>query len=315
MRAVRNTDEGVRVVRVPEPEVAGDPADNLLVDVVSTAICGSDLHMVTVGMAGATLGHEFAGTLADGTPVAVRPQAPCGACDLCTSGHRQLCRTGGERLYGVAVDGGMADRVVVDASMVFPLPVGVEARDAALVEPLAVALHGVNRAGPVAGRRVLIVGGGPIGLCAVACARHAGAEVTLAEPQRHRAEAGEALGARIGARGEYDVVIDAAGVQPSFDLAVEHTRPGGTLGLLGTFWTPVTMSVAVQMKEIGIIPAVTYGHHQGVEEFATSVEVLRDTPRLAEALVTHRFGLDDAAEAFARAADPSAEAIKIILEP
>ncbi|MFF7250235.1 alcohol dehydrogenase catalytic domain-containing protein [Embleya sp. NPDC008237] len=116
MRAVRNTDEGARVVRVPEPEAAGDSTDNVLVDVVSTAICGSDPHMVTAGMAGATLGHAFAGTLADGTPVAVRPQAPCGACDLCTSGHRQWCRTGGERLYGVTLDGGMADRVVVDAS-------------------------------------------------------------------------------------------------------------------------------------------------------------------------------------------------------
>ncbi|GAA4956977.1 L-idonate 5-dehydrogenase [Yinghuangia aomiensis] len=315
MRAVRNTDSGVRVLHVPEPETLADTAGKVVVDVVSTAICGSDLHMVAAGMQGATLGHEFAGTLADGTAVAVRPQAPCGACDLCAAGHRQLCRTGGERMYGVNLDGGMADRVLVDSAMVFPLPDGVDVRDAAVVEPLAVALHGVNRVGPVTGRRVLVVGGGPIGLCAVACARHAGADVTLAEPQRNRAEAGEALGARVGASGEYDVVIDAAGVQSSFDLAVEHTCPGGTLGLLGSFWTPVSMNVLVQMKEIGIVPAFTYGHHHGVEEFAAAAEILRDVPGLVQALVTHRVGLDDAAEAFARAADPSAGAIKIVLMP
>ncbi|MDI2130134.1 zinc-binding dehydrogenase [Yinghuangia seranimata] len=218
-------------------------------------------------------------------------------------------------MYGVTLDGGMADRVLVDSAMVFTLPDGVDVRDAALVEALAVALHGVNRAGPVAERRVLVVGGGPIGLCAVACAQHAGAEVTLTEPQRYRAEAGEALGARIGAQGEYDVVIDAAGVQASFDLAVEHARPGGTLVLLGSFWTPVSMSVTVQMKEIGIVPAFTYGHHHGTEEFAAAAEVLRDVPHLPDVLVTHRFGLDDAAEAFSRAADPTAGAIKIVLAP
>jgi 2-desacetyl-2-hydroxyethyl bacteriochlorophyllide A dehydrogenase len=315
MRAVRSTEDGIKVLDLPQP--GSDPADSrsVAVDVVSSGICGSDLHLVAAGPMPVTLGHEFAGTLADGTPVAIRPQAPCGRCDQCLTGQGQRCRTGAERLYGVTVDGGMAERVLVEPGMVVPLPEGVTARDAAIVEPLAVALHGVHRAGVTAGQKVLVVGGGPIGLSAVACARYAGAHVALVEQRADRAEAGEALGALIGAAGEYDVVIDAAGVQGSFDLAVEHARPGGTVGLLGSFWNPVAMGFAVQGKELSLIPAFCYGHHHDTDEFAGAAEVLRGTPVLPDVLITHRFPLQDAPHAFAVAADPASGAIKVVLEP
>ncbi|MEU0934273.1 zinc-binding dehydrogenase [Embleya sp. NPDC059213] len=318
MKAVRNTADGIRVLEVPEPaDRNGVPP--VEVTVVSTAICGSDLHLMAMGPSPVTPGHEFAGLLPDGTPVAVRPYLPCDACDQCAAGAGQLCRTGGERLLGVAIDGGMAERVRVDPGALFPLVdtsgAGVDPRDGALVEPLAVALHGLNRAGVTAGRRVLVIGGGPIGLCAVAAARHLGADVDLTEPRPHRAEAGEALGARIRATGEYDTVLDAAAVQSSFDLAVAHLRPRGTLGLLGTFWTPVAMDYTTQMKEITIVPAFMYGHHHGAPEFAQATDILRAVPDLPRVLITHRFPLDEAARAFAVAQDPAAAAIKVVLEP
>src|SRR5438105_11480023 len=137
MRAVRTVDGAVQVVEVPEPN-----GDGVVVDVVASGICGSDLHLLTWGVAG-TLGHEFAG-FADGAPVAVQPSVPCGACDLCQEGRSELCRTLLERMYGISLDGGLADRVIVDPSCVVPLPPGLDPGTGALTEPLAVAVHAAH---------------------------------------------------------------------------------------------------------------------------------------------------------------------------
>src|SRR3712207_134320 len=110
MRAVRTVDGAVAVVDVPEPS-----GDGVVVDVVSSGICGSDLHLVPFNMP-TTLGHEFAGRLADGTPVAIQPSVPCGTCDRCQAGEDQQCRTIVSRMYGISVDGGLADKVIVDRS-------------------------------------------------------------------------------------------------------------------------------------------------------------------------------------------------------
>jgi threonine dehydrogenase-like Zn-dependent dehydrogenase len=310
MRAVRNTADGISVLDLPTPD-AGSLDDHVLVTVGSTAICGSDLHLISFGPMPVTLGHEFAGTLNDGTPVAVRPQVPCGTCDLCAADAGNLCRTINDRLYGVSLDGGMADTVLVHKSTLVPLPEQVPVSLGALVEPLAVAAHGVRRFGVTGGMRVLVIGGGPIGLCAVAAARDAGALVDLAEPQAFRLDAGVALGAGTTTTGDYDVVIDAAGVQGSFEQAVEKVRPRGVLGQLATYWAPVAMGFAAQMKEITLIPAITYT----ADDFAQSARILAGTPDLAKVLVSHRFGLDEAARAFEIAADPTAGAIKIVLQP
>ena len=114
MRGVRVTADGVRVLDVPEP--AGDGPH---VQVVSSGVCGSDLHLVELGPLPATLGHEFAGRLDDGTPVAIDPSRPCGTCDQCRTGAPHRCRTGSSRALGIGADGGLADRVVVpDAALV-----------------------------------------------------------------------------------------------------------------------------------------------------------------------------------------------------
>jgi 2-desacetyl-2-hydroxyethyl bacteriochlorophyllide A dehydrogenase len=261
------------------------------------------------------MGHEFAGRLADGTPVAVQPSVPCGDCDLCTSGRSELCRTLLERMYGVSLDGGLADKVLVDPSCIVPLPAGIDMAAAALAEPLAVAVHAVHQAGVEPGHRVLVVGGGSIGLTTAAAARGAGADVDIsARYDRQRAGA-EALGAGTAASGEYDVVFDAAGSQSSLDLAVEHLRPGGTVGVVATYWDSVQIGMALLMKEAHLVPATTYGHHHGRREFETAVELLAATPALQEAMVTHRFNLSDAPEAFRVAADRKHGAIKILLEP
>ena len=313
MRAVRTVDGAFRVVEVPEPD-----GDGVLVEVVSAGICGSDLHMAGFGLPG-TFGHEVAGRLVDGTSVAVQPTVACGTCDRCSVGAVQQCRS--MVLYGIGRDGGMADRLVVDPSCLVALDDRIPVGDACLVEPIAVSIHAVHVGGVEAGNRVLVVGGGTIGLTAVAAARYAGAEVDLSAKHPHQVEAGERLGAGTAATGEYDVVIEAAGTEGALATAIDRARPGGTVAIPGVYWDGVALPNVMSMflKEVRLQPSSMYGcsgrHGPNVRETDEAAALLAAVPELVSAVVTHRFGLDDAEEAFRVAADRRAGAIKVVLEP
>ena len=163
--------------------------------------------------------------------------------------------------------------------------------------------------------RVLVLGAGPIGLCTVAASRHLGAEVDLEGRRPSRTAAGERLGASSDVGADYDVVVDAAGTQGSLDRATELARPGGTVGILGTYWDPVALGLTFQMKELTLLPSFTYGHHHGVSEFAEAARILADLPELADTLLTHHFGLDEATEAFRVAGDRDEDPIKVVVHP
>lgn len=310
MRGVRNTADGIRVVDTPD-----SPADGVRVSVTSSGICGSDLHLVTFGPSTVTLGHEFCGLLDDGTPVSVLPSVRCGRCERCLAGQEQQCDAALSTAYGVSVDGGLADEVWVDPSCTKVVPPTLPLGQACLVEPLAVAVHGVRRAGVTSGGRTLVIGGGPIGLCAVAVARHLGATVDLLAHRSERQAAGECLGAVAATGTAYDVVLDAAGTQASMDRAVSLVRAGGTIGVLASFWEPVAVGMALLMKEVTLVPAFTYGHHHRVCEFEEAMAMLAEMPDLAETVITHHFPLDDAAEAFRTAGNRDSGAIKVVVHP
>lgn len=296
-------------------EWAGTPTSGVRVSVTASGICGSDLHMASFGPSPVTLGHEFCGRLDDGSAVAVLPAVRCGRCVHCRAGEPQRCSAVLDSMYGTSLDGGLADQVWVDPTCAVPLPPTLGLDVACLVEPLAVALHGAHRAGVVAGARVLVIGAGPIGLCAVAVARRLGAVVDARANRPERQAAAERLGAGRDIGDDYDIVLDAAGTQRSMDLGTRLVRPGGTLGVLATFWDPVAVGMSLLMKEVSLVPAFTYGHHHGVSEFEEAVAVLAAVPDLPRTVITHRFPLDEAPEAFRVAADRTSGAIKVVLEP
>ena len=311
MRAVRVRDGAPRVVEV-------DPGarEGVRVRVRSAGICGSDLHLLASGApVPVTLGHEVAGELADGTPVAVEPLAPCGHCPGCRRGDYNLCDRGPAIILGVAGDGGMADEMWVPERALVPLPRGVRVEDACLVEPLAVALHGMRLVGLRGGERVAVVGGGTIGLCAVAAARDAGAEVGLEARHEHQREAGAALGAG-EATGGSDLVVDAAGTPDALARAVEFCRPGGTLLLLASYWSGLELpGFALCLKEVRVVPSSLYGRGPAGRDVDAAAALLARRPEIARRLITHRFPLDAAPEAFETARRRSAGAIKVVLEP
>ena len=311
MRAVRCPEGIPTVVDVPEPT-----GDGVLVTVASAGICGSDLHLLSFSLP-ATFGHEFAGTLADGTPVAVEPIDPCHVCDACIDGNTQLCVRGPSMAFGVGRDGGMAEKVLVPTSSIARLPVGVEASNGCLVEPLAVAVHGVRRGNIRGSHRVAVIGGGTIGQTALVVAQQTGAKVDLSARHDRQIEAATRLGAGSLDGNGYDVVIEAAGTASALAEAADRCRPGGTIVLLGSYWdgTVEMPGMAIGMKELTLVPAVMYGRSGPSRDVDVAATILAQRPELSDIIVTHRFPLDAAVEAFAVAADRSAGAIKVVLEP
>jgi len=308
MRGVRWTDDGIEVAEVPEPSGEG-----LVLRVAAASICGTDLHFLRHAVPRHVLGHEFAGWVGD-VPYAVEPTVFCGLCDQCRSGSTQRCPNNRINI-GINRDGGLADRVLVPDYGLVPLPDGLSVDDASLVEPTSVAWHGVRRAGLAPGERVAVVGGGTIGLLAVAAARHLGHDAAIEARHPHQRVAAEQLDATTP-DGEYDVVIDAAGTESALACCGELVRPGGRVVLLGvsTGTVPVP-ATATLVKEITWIGSLGRCRHHGIRESDEAAALLAAHPEIAPALITHRFPLDDAAEAFRVAGDKSSGALKVVLVP
>ncbi len=315
MRAVRRGQDGLVVQDVPLREAA---AHETRLRVRSAGICGSDLHAIEHGAIPATLGHEVAGVLDDGSPVAVWPLTPCGSCPRCRAGEPQQCPGAQDQLFGFARDGGMADEMIVPRSALVPLPSTVPVGEACLVEPLACAIHGARRIGLRGSDRVAVVGGGTMGLALVAVARWWGCDIDLVARHQRQADAGLMLGAGAGAgaAGQYDVVVDAAGTPPATNQAVSLCRPGARLLLLATYWEGLHLDpLSFAMQEITLVPASAHGRHLGGRDVDSAAALLAANPSIAEALITHRFPLSDALAAFATARNRKAGAIKVVLEP
>ena len=298
---------------VPRPVGAG-----VRVKVRSAGICASDLHMVNAGFdIPGILGHEVAGLLPDGRAVALEPLSPCGHCDCCVQGDYGMCRQGAGVVHGVGLDGGMAEEILVPERCIVPLPGNVRVEDACLVEPLAVAAHGIRRLTPDARSRVAIIGAGPLGcLCAAALCVPRVAEVAVAARHDAQKAAAEKLGARLGPQGEYDIVIECAGTSGSLSEAVGLCGPRASLLLLATYWEGVQLpAFEVSMKNLTIEASFMYSQRGLSRDVDVAAQLLGRHPQIAAALISHRLPLHAAEEAFALAADRAAGAIKVVLEP
>ncbi|MGW0082344.1 zinc-dependent alcohol dehydrogenase [Streptomyces sp. NPDC003393] len=310
MRAVMNIG-GIRTVDVPEP--AGD--DGVRLSVVSAGICGTDVGFVSAGVSGFVYGHEFAGIDDEGRGWFVEPTVYGGQCEQCRLGHTQRCTEEGHGNLGVFSDGGMAERVRVPEYTLLPLPDGLDVRDACLIEPGAVAWHAVRRARMRPGERLLVVGGGPIGLLAAAAARTAGHDVDVAAKHPHQRHAADKLNCG-EPDGEYDVVIDAAGSSSSLHSAAAAARRGGRIVSTGVYQENAPVPGIVSLtKELTFVHSIAYGRHDGVREVEEVAHLLAARPEIPATVITHRFPIDAAAEAFRVAADRASGAIKVVIEP
>ena len=308
MRAVVSHQGSVSLVERDIPSGEGE-----LIRVTSSGICGSDLHLISLGLSGIVLGHEFGGVTESGQLVAVRPTGECGSCEECKRALPHTCKMAAASLHGTSIDGGLAEFVRVEKSRLIAVPASVNADVVALVEPLAVVVHGINRIPISRGMSAIVVGAGSIGLLTAAVLVDRGIEVDIVTRHPHQTQAAEALGARpISTPGNnYDFSFDAVCTQQSFDACVSATRPRGSIVEFGMVWSPVALSNTLMLKEISVIPSIFYSHDHEHHDFEEAVDVLSRNPHLAEALITHRYSLDDAAKAFDTANDRASGAIKV----
>lgn len=339
MRAAFGT--GIRRVELREVDRPNPTSGEALLRVRACGICGSDLHWFQGGFPPPPVcpGHELVGEVvalgADargvhaGDRVAVEPLVVCGRCAPCRRGDYQLC--GRFQLLGTAFDGGFADYVVAPTRALFPLPSSLEWDVAALTEPTAVCVHAARLAQMRVGDRVLVLGGGTIGLLAVLVARVGGASaIAMSARYPHQAAMARTLGAThvIASNDEDarrqvirelapDIVFETVGGSAdTIETAVGAVRPGGTVVVLGIFTSPSTCNaLALVGKEVRLIGSLTYGRAGARADFEVAIDVLAAERDRAAALITHRFGLASVQHAFETAADKHSGAIKVTVLP
>jgi len=310
MRAVSYANGKVVTSSIDRPQ-----GDGVLVDVVSAGICGSDLHLLKAGAHSPHVaGHEIAGTTPNGTPVAIEPIISCRICHYCLSGNYHLCKSDSKGM-GMSINGGMSEQIMVPEDCLITLDKKIPLQDACLIEPLAVALHGLIRTETKSNHKIAVIGGGTIGLCAIAAAKYIGCEVDLLAKYDHQNEAGSKLGAGI-VDGLYDRVVDCVGSNETLDKSARTAKPGSWIVLLGIPMEGINLpGMKVIMNEIKIFPSIMYGSTSGIKDFEVAAKLLSIFPAIGETLITHRFSLDDAKEAFKVAQDKSYDCIKVIFDP
>jgi 2-desacetyl-2-hydroxyethyl bacteriochlorophyllide A dehydrogenase len=211
--------------------------------------------------------------------------------------------------------GGMCEWFRAPPRALVPVPGGLDVKDAALVEPASVARHACHMGGVGHEARVAVVGAGAIGILAAASAQAMGApEVAVEARHAHQQEARARLGAG-AVTGGYDVVIETAGSESGIYRAVELARPGATVVHLGVYGDIRWPMQEAFMKEVALRPSLGYCGHHGRREFAESADMLATRPELAKMLITHRFSIEEAPEAFRVAEDRSQGVFRVVVEP
>jgi L-iditol 2-dehydrogenase len=299
----------LRIEEVPRPEPG--PGD-VLVQIEVALTDGTDLktfrrgHPVLARESPAPFGHEFCG-LVDGRRVVAANSAPCGACDGCARGEQ--CRN----LSFLA--GAYADWIVVPeciaAVNLHDVPPGVEPEVAAMVEPLACCLRGVERAEIHAGNTVAILGAGPIGLMLAACVADAGGWPVVVGGRPERQELVELFGAESGAGTGADVVIEAVGSDAAWGDAVELVRPGGTVVMFGGLprdARPPIDAYRLHYEEL----TVRGSFHHTPATVRAALGFLASGAYPWERLVTHRVLLEGLPALFA---DPPRDLLKAAVVP
>jgi len=329
MRAVKLLDAHVlELVELADPAAA--PGE-VVVRVDGCGICGSDLTSYKVGLFTDTVpGHELAGvveSLGDGVTawsagdeVVIDPKIPCGACDDCRRGAAHRCAMALTAGIGFARDGGYAERVAAPAALLHRLPAGLALEHACLVEPLSVAIHGVERARLRRGDAAVVIGLGSIGLLTVATLHARGiAPIIGVDPVADRRRLALDLGATTSLAELREVrgvippppaVIECSGYAPLLHAAADLVAPGGRLVLVGVpFGETSVVPLMWVTREIEIIGSIA----SGAADFDASLRMLAADPGIAR-IVTRRASLAELPEVFAELVTPASGG-KVVVDP
>ncbi|RBW70691.1 zinc-dependent alcohol dehydrogenase [Bacillus taeanensis] len=249
--------------------------DEVKVKLIYGGICGSDIGVYKgkIGHAAYPIrpGHELLGTIIEagkesvhqiGTKVVIQPNSFCGECDLCVEGKTNICRH--KQSLGVNTDGGFSQEFVISSKYVLPIPREMADERAVLIEPLAVIVHAFKKAAITKGTSVAVVGCGTEGMLAIALAHYLGAEITAIDINEKKLEKAQRSWGITPARPQdikdetFDVVIEAAGVKSSVEQAVDITRPGGSVVLVGLTPEANLPVVKIVRNELTLYGSIIY---------------------------------------------------------
>jgi 2-desacetyl-2-hydroxyethyl bacteriochlorophyllide A dehydrogenase len=329
---------GNETFQVQEREPSAPGPGEVQLAVAFVGICGTDLHIKHGAMDGrvsipAVIGHEMSGTVtavgdgvsgwAPGDAVTVMPLDWCGTCPACRAGHQHVC----QNLVFVGIDaaGAMQQAWTVPERLLVRLPSGIGLEQAALTEPAAVAVHDVRRGAVARGERVLVVGGGPIGLLIASVASAEGADVLISEPNPVRRSVAAELGLRVvdptavdldaelaawteGAGS--DVAFEVSGSAAGLRSATHALRVRGRLVVVAIHSQPVPVDLfRVFWRELELIGARVYERR----DFDRAVEMLAAGAIPARKLISLIEPLERAAEAFS-ALESGGGAVKVLID-
>jgi 2-desacetyl-2-hydroxyethyl bacteriochlorophyllide A dehydrogenase len=328
---------GGNTITVEEATVVPPPAGHVQLEVAFTGICGTDLHVLHGAMdqrvtLPAVIGHEVSGRIAAvgqgvegwavGDPVSVMPLDWCGACPACGVGHQHVCQN--LNFIGIDSPGSLQTRWNVSQDVLIRLPDSLPLDHAALVEPVAVAVHDVRRADVRPGEKAVVVGGGPIGVLIAVTARHAGAQVVVVEVDEQRRAMVTGLGfevldpaaddllARIEEWTEgagADVVFEVSGAAAAVLGATSLARVRGRLVIVAIHPAPRPVDLKrIFWRELTLLGARVYQRH----DFETAVTMLADGVVPADRLITDTVPLTRVADAFAQLS--AGKAMKVLVD-
>jgi (R,R)-butanediol dehydrogenase/meso-butanediol dehydrogenase/diacetyl reductase len=331
--------ERVEIIEFDQPE---PPVDGVVVDIALCGVCGTDVHAWQSGSpyTPAICGHEWTGTVsaagadvrsvAEGDRVVVAVPPACGRCAACVAGQQAMClavfahATG--RHPSAPVHGGFAPAIAVAQGRVVRLDAAISDAEAAQVEPLTVTLHAVRRSGLRSGEFAVVQGAGPIGLLTAQLVRSSGAGRTVViEPNAARRALALTLGADLALHPDEasatileltnglgaDVVYECAGIPATVQSAVDLTRRGGTMCLIGLASGPATIDPRIWLvKEITVRAALAYTH----EEFAMAIGLIADGRVNVDALHTSTVGLTGLDQALAGLSSGGPD-MKVLVDP
>jgi 2-desacetyl-2-hydroxyethyl bacteriochlorophyllide A dehydrogenase len=294
---------GVKDIPVPAPE-----AGELLIRVMASGICGTDVHIFRgdyLGSYPVVPGHEFAGVVEEtgagvtnfraGDRVSVEPNLSCGNCIHCRNNRQNFCENW--QAVGVTRPGGMAEYVLVPESAVFGIG-SLPFEQAAFMEPLSCVLHGLERLEPESSARIAVVGAGPIGLLWTQVLRSCGAsEITMVEQDPDRRTRARSLGADHTAAGldelkrdSFDALVDATGNTAAMERTTDFVRPGGKILLFGVPPADSRLSMdafAVFRKGLPLLSSYT-----SLRNSQQALDRIADGSLRIDALISHRLPLD-----------------------
>jgi len=321
--------EDIRTEDLPKPECV---PGKVLVRVSYAGICGSDLHIFKKGMfvvtVPQTMGHEFCGIVEEvgdgvqgfkaGDHVIADPRVTCGKCQWCQEGAYNLCPE--LSFIGEICPGSFAEYILIDAEKLFLVPPELDMRRAALVEPMAVALHVIDQGTITEKDSVGVIGVGPIGLLTIVAARGAGVEnITAVDISPARLEIAKKVGAStiLNAVPEdstkaVDVAVEAAGREVTLSDALKWLKPRGRLVMPAIYEDPVTIDPNdVVGKELVLTGVNCYK----TLDLQKAIDFLLKCSADVEQVISHVFPLSSVNEAFSLLTTSGAKTAKILLAP